>query len=293
MKENAQQYHDLAEQSGFDTKKMLADNRRRSPSSSATPRRPTSTPTRPTRRWRAWSPACPSLADYDVIIDAGGDASDPETAVPVLDQDRGRQDLQAARQPVLPRRERALRHGAEVVDQGRRRRRRQGRVRRGAARRRASTSPRSNEFDKQAKELDASAKQWTPTEQDALTALVVMTPTMSEYFEAWKNSRFVAGDKATEKSFVGASRLQDIADILGGLKLIYANVAAEDRGGEPGAGRPDRPVADRARGLRGAPARPGGGRQEVHRRGRRHARPPRRRTRPRRSPARSRRPPSS
>ena len=38
-----------------------------------------------------------------------------------------------------------------------------------------------------------------------------MTPTMSEYFEAWKNSRFIAGDKATEKAFVAASRLQDIA----------------------------------------------------------------------------------
>ena len=51
-----------------------------------------------------------------------------------------------------------------------------------------------------------------------------MTPTMSEYFEAWKNSRFVAGDKATEKAFVGASRLQDIADILCGLVLVYDNV---------------------------------------------------------------------
>ena len=80
------------------------------------------------------------------------------------------------------------------------------------------------EFESQAKELDASARKWTPTEQDALTALVVMTPTMSEYFEAWKNSRFVAGEKATEKAFVGASRLQDIADILGGLRLVYANV---------------------------------------------------------------------
>ena len=39
-------------------------------------------PTRPTRRWRASSPACPSLADYDVIIDAGADGSDPENAVP-------------------------------------------------------------------------------------------------------------------------------------------------------------------------------------------------------------------
>jgi hypothetical protein len=51
-----------------------------------------------------------------------------------------------------------------------------------------------------------------------------MTPTMSEYFAAWKSSRFVAGAKAQESSFVAASRLQDIADILGGLVLIYDNV---------------------------------------------------------------------
>jgi hypothetical protein len=51
-----------------------------------------------------------------------------------------------------------------------------------------------------------------------------MTPTMSEHFEAWKNSRFVAGADAEESSFVAASRLQDIADILGGLVLIYDNV---------------------------------------------------------------------
>ena len=44
------------------------------------------------------------------------------------------------------------------------------------------------------RELDAAARKWEPTLQDALTALVVMTPTMSEYFEAWKNSRFVAGE---------------------------------------------------------------------------------------------------
>ena len=82
----------------------------------------------------------------------------------------------------------------------------------------------ARDFEKNARELDAAARKWTPTQQDAFTALVVMTPTMSEYFEAWKNSRFVAGSKATKKAFVGASRLQDIADILGGLKLIYANV---------------------------------------------------------------------
>jgi hypothetical protein len=50
---------------------------------------------------------------------------------------------------------------------------------------------------------------------------VIMVPTMSEYFEAWKNSRFVAGSNSKEQVFVAASRLQDIADILGGLVLTY------------------------------------------------------------------------
>jgi hypothetical protein len=51
-----------------------------------------------------------------------------------------------------------------------------------------------------------------------------MTPTMSEYFEAWKSSRWVAGARSTEKAFVVASRLQDIEDILGGLQTVYAGV---------------------------------------------------------------------
>ncbi len=51
-----------------------------------------------------------------------------------------------------------------------------------------------------------------------------MTPTMSEYFGQWKDSRFIAGAKADEQSFVAASRLQDIEDILSGLVLIYDNV---------------------------------------------------------------------
>ena len=44
----------------------------------------------------------PSLADYDVIIDAGGDTSDPENAVPFTLKTPARQDLQAARQLQLP-----------------------------------------------------------------------------------------------------------------------------------------------------------------------------------------------
>ena len=49
-----------------------------------------------------------------------------------------------------------------------------------------------------------------------------MVPTMSEYFGQWKVSRFVLGDKAKGESFNVVSRLSDIGDILGGLRVIYA-----------------------------------------------------------------------
>jgi hypothetical protein len=223
MKDNAQQYHDLAEQSGFDTKKLLAEH----PDEVAKllgDAKQTYVDANPAyEEMEGVVAGVPSLADYDVIIDAGGDASDPENAVPFsIKTEDGKTFKQPGNLFFLV--ESAL-YGTESKWSAKGDVDGDGKVAFGEA----LPEPRfylaaMNEFDKQAKELDASAKQWKPTEQDALTALVVMTPTMSEYFEAWKNSRFVAGDKATEKSFVGASRLQDIADILGGLKLIYANV---------------------------------------------------------------------
>jgi hypothetical protein len=52
----------------------------------------------------------------------------------------------------------------------------------------------------------------------------VMVPTMSEYFESWKNSRFVAGEASTQNDFVAISRLSDIQDILSSLQIVYAGV---------------------------------------------------------------------
>ena len=59
---------------------------------------------------------------------------------------------------------------------------------------------------------------------DAFTAVVVMVPTMSEYFGQWKVSRFVLGDRAQGDSFNVVSRLSDIGDILGGLRVIYRGI---------------------------------------------------------------------
>jgi hypothetical protein len=52
-----------------------------------------------------------------------------------------------------------------------------------------------------------------------------MVPTMSEYFDSWKNSRFVQGEASTQRDFVAISRLADIQDILGSLQVVHENVS--------------------------------------------------------------------
>ena len=168
----------------------------------------------------------PQLADYDVIIDAGGDASDPENAVPFdIETPDGRtferpgnfnyliETAAFGTEPTFQAKgvkpdldgDGKVEFGESIPDAG-------------------FYVAAAREFERYAGELDEAAREWEPTPSDALTALVVMTPTMSEYFEAWKNSRFIAGKRASEKAFVAASRLQDIADILGGLTTVYGNV---------------------------------------------------------------------
>jgi hypothetical protein len=168
----------------------------------------------------------PELADFDVIIDAGGDKSDPENAVPFsIKTPAGKTFEQPGNFFFLV--ETALwgteptfaARGVKADLDG------DGRVAFGEAVPDAGfLVAAAKAFATSAKELDAAARAWEPTARDAFTALVVMTPTMSEYFEAWKQSRFVAGADSKQTAFVAASRLQDIADILGGLVLIYDQV---------------------------------------------------------------------
>jgi hypothetical protein len=82
----------------------------------------------------------------------------------------------------------------------------------------------ANAFALYARKLDQSARAWKPSASDAFTAVVVMVPTMSEYFGQWKVSRFVLGDRAQGDAFNVVSRLSDIGDILGGLRVIYAGI---------------------------------------------------------------------
>jgi hypothetical protein len=80
-------------------------------------------------------------------------------------------------------------------------------------------------LDSYVQQLIVAAGQWQPNEADAFTALVTMVPTMSEYFDSWKNSRFVAGERSTQRDFVAISRLADIQEILGGLQIVHQGVS--------------------------------------------------------------------
>jgi hypothetical protein len=170
----------------------------------------------------------PRLAQYDVDIDAGSDASSPEDAVSfTLTTPQGKQLKQPGNLFFLT--ETAL-YGTnpDLVAKGVRPDvDGDGEVEFGEGLPDADIfKATADEFVAQAKSLDEDAQAFEPSSSDALTSIVVMTPTMSEYFEAWKNSRFIAGEDAEELGFVATSRLSDIADILGGILVTYEGIEA-------------------------------------------------------------------
>ncbi len=169
----------------------------------------------------------PSLAVYDVILDAGSSAKeDPASAVPF---DLKLADGRVLRKPgnlfnltegmlwgTLPQ---YTAKGVKADLDG------DGKIEFGEALPDAAVFKAAAEaFALYGGKLDASARAWKPSASDAFTAVVVMVPTMSEYFGQWKTSRFVLGDKARGDAFNVVSRLSDIGDILGGLRVIYAGI---------------------------------------------------------------------
>jgi hypothetical protein len=242
QRNNAEQYYGLAKSVDFDYARLLDEHRAEVRRLIRQAQRDFVNANPAYEEMEGVVAGVPSLADYDVIIDAGGDASDPENAVPFdLTTPAGRTFKQPGNFNYLIEttafgtEPKFQAKGVKADLDG------DGNVEF------AESVPDADfyvaaarDFEKYARELDEAARGWQPTSSDALTALVVMTPTMSDMFEAWKNSRAVAGDKATEKVFVAASRLQDIADILGGLVLIYDNV-------EPLVAKADRQQASQTR----------------------------------------------
>ena len=80
-------------------------------------------------------------------------------------------------------------------------------------------------LDQAAGQMLAAVEAWEPSLKDTFGALTTMTPTMNEYFEQWKLSAFIAGQTSEEASFVALSRLFDINGILNGLDVAYDNIS--------------------------------------------------------------------
>src|SRR3954471_20049911 len=226
LQRDAQEYYDLAESVDFDYAAMLKDHRTEVQAAVKELQGAHIQANPAYEEMEGVVAGVPSLADYDVIIDAGADGSDPENAVPFSLKTKGGKEF---KQPgnffalietsVFGTEKKFQAKGVTADLDG------DGKVEFPEALPDADfLLAAATDFVKYAKELDAKAKEWQPTLEDAYTAVVVMTPTMSEYFEAWKNSRFIAGGKAEEKGFVATSRLSDIRDILGGIVLIYDSI---------------------------------------------------------------------
>jgi hypothetical protein len=226
LKEQGEAYYALAKKSNFNYQQMLEENR---DEVNAILEDAKATYVRANPAYEEMEgivAGVSSLADYDVIIDAGSSGEDPENAVPFdLELPNGKTLKQPGNFMFLT--ETALygtnddltAKGAKADLNG------DGKVEFGEALPDANIFlATTRDFDKYARELDSEANAFEPSDSDAFSALVIMTPTMSEYFEAWKNSRFVAGSNASEQAFVATSRLSDIADILEGLVLTYDGV---------------------------------------------------------------------
>lgn len=168
----------------------------------------------------------PSLAEYDVILDAGASgAEDPEGAVPFdLTLEDGRVlpkpgNLFGVTESALWGTEPEYDSGVEADWDG------SGAVDFGENLPDANVlKAAADALKSYSDELESSIQTWEPTLSDAFTALVVMVPTMSEYFGSWRDSRFVLGDASEQRDFVVISRLSDIIDIVGGLELVYQQV---------------------------------------------------------------------
>jgi hypothetical protein len=88
----------------------------------------------------------------------------------------------------------------------------------------------ATEAEKRISALLAEAKAWEPTKADFFGAMTLMTPTLSEYFEDWKESRYSAEPSGR---FFAVSRVSDMRGIMQSCAVMFQavdkDVAAKDK----------------------------------------------------------------
>lgn len=72
--------------------------------------------------------------------------------------------------------------------------------------------------------LADAAAAWQPTEAEAFGALVQNVPTVGDFVDSWRLSRFVAGEEGS-RDFGAISRLSDIVDNITSWQTIYGGLS--------------------------------------------------------------------
>lgn len=79
-------------------------------------------------------------------------------------------------------------------------------------------------------ELVKTSEEWKPTVEDCFGAIIAMTPTLSGYFDDWKESRYAP---ETSGRFTAVSRVSDMRGIMESVSVLYdavhAQVSTKDR----------------------------------------------------------------
>ena len=155
----------------------------------------------------------PAMADYDIYLDAGVPASEgPDDVAPVvLVLDDGKKiEKQGALFTYII--EPALWGGDKrwvVATDGK------------TLPRPEILSAAAQDANKKIGELMTDAKAWNASVSDCFGAMVVMTPTLSDYFEDWKESRYSKGKSGR---FQAVSRVSDMRGIMGSCQVMYEAV---------------------------------------------------------------------
>jgi hypothetical protein len=79
----------------------------------------------------------------------------------------------------------------------------------------------AKDVNKKLSELLVDARSWNASVSDCFGAMVVMTPTLSDYFEDWKESRY---SKDKSGRFQAVSRVSDMRGIMGSCQVMYEAV---------------------------------------------------------------------
>jgi len=79
-------------------------------------------------------------------------------------------------------------------------------------------------------DLVKTSNEWQPSIEDCFGAIVAMTPTLSGYFDDWKESRY-AGE--TSGKFSAVSRVSDMKGIMQSVSVLYDAVNDRVKGRDP------------------------------------------------------------